>query len=112
MVQDGLLILSTPLRTAPLARVGLTRRFDEAVGHRRRYSRNRIVATLMHAGFNVDHWIETEGIVRDALLVLPRARPLVRHIRGEALTRVVTAVDDFTGRRFGFSKVILFSRRK
>jgi len=109
---DGLLIVSTPLRTAPLARFGLTERFDESVGHLRRYSRNRVVSTLMRTGFNVDSWIETEGIIRNGLLVNRRLRSLARYLRGRGLTRVVTAIDDLAGRYFGYSRIIVFSRKK
>ena len=112
MVEDGLLILSTPLQTGPLTKLGMSKRFDQSVGHRRRYSRNRIVGTLMRCGFNVDSWIETEGIVRNALLVNRRSRSLARYLRGALLTRILTAIDDAAGRLFGFSKIIVISRKK
>ncbi len=109
---EGLLIVSTPLKTAPLTRLGMTRRFDSSVGHLRRYGKEQIVSIIMQAGYIVDHCVKTEGIVRNALFIFPWLNSLVRLIRGGFAARVVTAIDDASGKLFGYSDVIVFARKK
>jgi SAM-dependent methyltransferase len=109
---EGLLIVSTPLKTAPLTRLGMTSGFDSSVGHLRRYGRNQIVSKIIHAGYTVDHCVETEGIVRNALFIFPWLNSLVRLIRRGFAARMITAIDDALGKLLGYSDVIIFARKK
>jgi|GEM_PF-1556238 len=107
----GLLVLSTPLITAPLTKLGLTDRFDRSAGHLRRYGREQIIQKVTGAGFTVDRVTLAEGIVRNSLFVFEGFHFLKRLIRGSALTRAVTSIDDLSGRLFGFSDVIITARK-
>lgn len=108
---NGLLILSTPLRTAPLQKLGLTSSFDKRVGHLRRYSKDEIVSKIENSGFKVEKLIETEGIVRNSLYVLPLLGFLIRFIKG-VITNIVTKIDDISGEIFGYSDLIIIARKK
>lgn len=108
----GLFVLSSPLATAPLARMGAAARFDAAAGHLRRYESEQLVSKVRQAGFAVDRVVETEGIVRNSLFVFPRLSFLPRMIRGRILSRIVTVLDDISGALLGFSDVIVLAGKK
>jgi len=107
----GLMVLSTPLATAPLSRLGLTDGFDRSVGHLRRYTKEQIVKKVSSAGFIVDQVVLTEGFVRNSLFVFPVMSFLKRLIKGSVLAQTVTYMDDLSGRLFGYSDVIVTARK-
>lgn len=109
--ENGLLILSTPLKTAPLHKLGITSSFDKRVGHLRRYTKDEIVIKVSNSGFKVEKLIETEGIVRNSLYVLPLLGFLIRFIKG-VITDIVTKIDDISGKFFGYSDLIVIARKK
>lgn len=109
--KNGLLILSTPLKTAPLNKLRLVTSFDKRVGHLRRYDRDEITTIITNSGFKVEKLIETEGIVRNSLYVFPLLGLVVRFIRG-VITDIVTKIDDISGEFFGYSDLIVVARKK
>jgi len=108
----GLLILSAPLSTVPLARFGLTGGFDSTVGHLRRYGRDQLIGKIENSGFGVEQTTATEGIVRNSLFVFKPLHVLIRCIRGRFLTRMITAIDDVSGRLLGCSDLIIVARKR
>ena len=109
--KGGVLILSTPLRSAPLAKLGLVSKFDEKVGHFRRYDKNEIFAKLDASGFVIKSYIETEGIVRNSLFVFPRLGFIVKLLKSY-LSDCFTVIDDLSGKLFGYSDGIVVAVKK
>lgn len=104
--KGGILILSVPLRDAPLAKLGLITKFDKKVGHLRRYDKDEILNKLEMAGFVVKSHIETEGIIRNSLFVFPKLGFVVRLLKGY-LSDYFTVIDDLFGKLFGYSDEIV-----
>lgn len=111
LIHNGLIILSTPLSSAPLAKLGLVKAFDEKVGHLRRYDRTKFIALLNANDFSVEKVIETEGVFRNSLFVFPLLGFVIRFIRGP-LVRIFTLIDDAIGKIFGSSDLILIATKK
>ncbi len=109
--ESGLLIISAPLSTAPLTRLGLTNEFDSTVGHLRRYREDQLIRKIENAGFGVERVTTTEGILRNSLFVFKPLHVLVRCVRGRFITRLITAVDDLAGMLLGCSDIIIVARK-
>ena len=109
--KGGIMILSTPLRNAPLVKLGFVSKFDEEVGHLRRYDKNEIIIKLEKAGFAVKSYIETEGIIRNSLFVFPMLGFIVKFLRSY-LSDCFTVIDDLSGKLFGYSDAIIVARKK
>lgn len=109
--KDGLLIISTPLITAPLYRLGLAGKFDIQVGHLRRYSKDEILTLIRQSGFVIEKDIETEGLIRNSLYTFQKFNFLVRFIKF-FLVQVITKIDDIFGKFFGYSDIIILARKK
>lgn len=107
----GILILSTPLSSAPLVRMGLAKKFDHFVGHLRRYGVTEITNKIKNAKFKVERTVFTEGILRNSLFVLPPLNKFIRYIKS-ILVYLITALDDLSGRLFGYSDIIVFARKR
>lgn len=108
---NGLIILSSPLNTAPLARLGLAKSFDNKVGHLRRYSKSKLITLLNSNGLNVENVIKTEGVFRNSLFVFPILGFLIKLIRGP-FVKLFTVIDDIVGGIFGFSDLIVIATKR
>lgn len=111
LVPNGLLVLSTPLKSAPLMRIGLTRKFDRNVGHIRRYSESEIKVQIENVGFSITKVVKTEGIIRNSLYILSPFGFIIKFIKGY-ITDIVTFLDDISGQLFGYSDIIILARKK
>lgn len=111
LARNGLIILSTPLDSAPLAKLGLVTSFDEKVGHLRRYSKTKFISLLSSNDLRIEKIIETEGVLRNSLFVFPALGFMVRFIRGP-LVRIFTLIDDVIGKILGFSDLVLIATKK
>ena len=109
--KDGVLILSTPLRDAPLVKLGLISKFDKEVGHLRRYDKSEIFTKLKMAGFVVKSHIEIEGVIRNGLFVFPRLRFIVKFLKSY-LSDCFTVIDDLFGKVFGYSDLIVVAEKR
>lgn len=109
--KGGMLILSAPLRNAPLAKLGLVSKFDKEVGHLRRYDKNEILTKLELTGFAVKSYIETEGIIRNSLFVFPKLGFIVKFLKNY-LSDCFTIIDDLCGNVFGCSDGIVVATKK
>lgn len=111
LINNGLLVLSTPLDSAPLAKLGLAKIFDKQVGHLRRYNKVQLVSLLESNKFHVEKIVEAEGIIRNSLFVIPILGYIIKFIRGP-LVKVITSIDDITGKLLGFSDLIVVATKK
>ena len=108
LVNNGYVIFSTPLNSAPLVKLGITKTFDNQVGHLRRYDKNNFIYLLNSNKLYVEKVIETEGIIRNSLFVFPILGFIVKFIRGP-LVRGLTLIDDIFGALLGFSDLIVIA---
>lgn len=109
--EDGVLILSAPLRNAPLARLGLVSKFDKDVGHLRRYEKDDIFTKLERSDFVVEKYIETEGILRNSLFVFPKLGFIIKFLKSY-LSDCFTLIDDLAGKGFGYSDGVVVARKR
>jgi len=107
---NGLIILSTPSNTAPLHRLGVTKKFDKDVGHLRRYSLEEIARLVKKSGFKIIETKKTEGILRNFLFINPVAGKLIRFIK-YFISDIVTVADNSTVPLFGYSNIIIVARK-
>lgn len=77
----GQLVLTTPSRELWLYRLGYYRRFDQAVGHLRRYTVAEVVSLATQTGFEVECQRAVEGPLRNILFTSPLGI-LIKGIRG------------------------------
>lgn len=108
--KNGLLILSTPSKNAPLHRLGYTKKFDKKVGHLRRYSTEDLFKIVNKAGFQIIEVHKKEGVLRNFLFLNNFAGQLIRIIK-HGLSDVITFMDNFLCRKFGESDIIVISRK-
>ena len=78
MKNDGIVIISVPLSTAPLFKLGVLHTFDKRVGHLRRYQPTEFVNLFATAGFKVVKSGVTEGIIRSFMFTNNYAEKLIR----------------------------------
>lgn len=108
--QNGLLFLSTPLKSAPLNKLGLTKKFDKEVGHLRRYDKQELINMLRDEKFEIINIKMNEGIVRNTLFVNPYAGKSVRYIKF-FLSDLVTALDKLSQSFFGYSNIFIICKK-
>lgn len=107
---NGLLIVSTPLISAPLYKWGYLDEFETEVGHLRRYSRSKLTKMLKTNGFEIEEVILTEGLLRNILYTNKNFGWLVRFIRWP-LTYIVNFVDSILISLFGASNIYIVARK-
>lgn len=78
---NGKVILSVPLKEAPLYVLGLLKKFDKNVGHVRRYSKFEIQKLIEKCDFKIVHFLYCEGILRNSLFTNKYLSKLIRYIR-------------------------------
>ncbi len=108
---NGIAIISTPSRNAPLYRLGLANGFDKRVGHLRRYSLENLIELSKQCGFKVVTDYKQEGIIRNSLFILPYFGELIRLIKFQ-LVDVVTYIDNISLKLFGESQLFIVLKKK
>lgn len=108
----GIVIFSTPSKNAPLYKLGLAKKFDEKVGHLRRYFLKELKTLVRKTGFVVLETIKTEGILRNFLFLNPIAGKLVRVLNKIGfLSDITTFVDRLTISLFGESNIFIVAQK-
>jgi 2-polyprenyl-3-methyl-5-hydroxy-6-metoxy-1,4-benzoquinol methylase len=107
---NGSLILSIPLSSAPLNKIGLLNNFDNTVGHLRRYSVDEIVSLLKNNKFQIEKIVKSEGVLRNILFTQTGFGWLVKILK-YPISSVFTAIDNLFGKLFGYSNVIIVCRK-
>lgn len=108
--KNGILILTTPSKHAPLYRLGYAKGFDKRVGHLRRYAIQDLSKKCEANGFKIIETHRIEGILRNFLFLNPYAGKFVRLIKF-FLSDLVTFIDNLTIPIFGESNIILVARK-
>jgi SAM-dependent methyltransferase len=108
---DGLAIITTPLKEAPLKRWGLLEDFDRRVGHVRRYTQVEIKKVIIDAGFTIINTKLTEGVVRNSLYTLPGLGWLVRFLKWP-LSALFHQLDTLSIHISGPSNIYLACKKK
>jgi len=107
---NGVLIITTPSKHAPLHRLGYAKGFDKRVGHLRRYTIDDLSKLCKNAGFRIIETHKIEGILRNFLYLNPYAGKFVRFIKF-LISDVVSFIDNLTIPIFGESNIIVVARK-
>jgi 2-polyprenyl-3-methyl-5-hydroxy-6-metoxy-1,4-benzoquinol methylase len=108
---NGILIITTPSKHAPLHRLGYAMGFDKRVGHLRRYTIDDLSVQCKNVGFKIIKTQKIEGILRNFLFLNPIAGKFVRFVK-YFISDIVTFVDTLTIPIFGESNIIIVAQRK
>lgn len=106
----GIAIISTPSKNAPLFRIGYARKFDEKVGHLRRYSMDELVSKCKEQGFMILEMRKAEGIIRNFLFINSVAGKFVRFIKF-FVSDLVTIIDNISIHVFGESNIFIVIKK-
>ncbi len=107
---NGKLILSTPSVNAPLYRLGLAKKFDNRVGHLRRYEWKSLQNIIQESGFVITKTLLTEGVVRNALYLFPVLGKFIKFIKGP-ISDLITYFDDVSAMLFGESDIFIIAQK-
>lgn len=109
--KNGILILSTPSKNAPLYKLGLLNKFDKEVGHLRRYYNEELISILNKAGFIIVENYKVEGLLRNFLFTNSIAGKSIKFIKGP-LSDFVTYIDQLFLSICGESNYIIVAKRE
>lgn len=107
---EGYLFLTTPLKSAPLTKLGLTNTFDYKVGHLRRYSEIDIVKKIKDSKLKIIHIQKNEGILRNFLYTNNYAGKTVRYFKF-FISDLITFLDNLSQKLFGYSNIFIISKK-
>lgn len=105
----GWLLLTTPNRDNWLTRFGYYRKFDQEVGHLRRYSVAEISNLLNAQGFSLQQVTTVEGPIR-SLLFTSKLGILIKMIKGP-LVPLFHKFDEMLGKIFGYSDIVILAQK-
>ncbi len=108
--KGGRVILSTPSNNAPLYKLGLLKKFDNRVGHLRRYDKNRLKKIFNENKLTIEDIIENEGIVRNLLFTIEPFGKILKLIKWK-LVDWVTIIDNLTVKIFSGSDFIVIAQK-
>jgi hypothetical protein len=103
-------LLTTPSKDAPLYRMGLLTKFDNEVGHLRRYTQYDVELLLKNSGFKIIKKSKTEGIFRNLLYTNKFLGQLIRVIRGPFVS-IFHFIDEISVKLFGESDLIFIAQK-
>lgn len=111
--KQGRLLISVPLSSAPLYKLGILKKFDEKVGHLRRYSTENIIKLIKQNSYSINEVVETEGIFRNFLFTNKIGTiPLKFANKFGLISNIFTVIDNVTGKLFGYSNVYILATKK
>ena len=111
LTKNGILILSTPLKGAPLFKLGLLDKFDKGVGHLRRYEQRTLSKMFKKIGFTEIEQLEVEGLFRNSLYTFPLLGKLIRLTKFPIFTRLFNTIDIVFLKFFGPSNIYYVLRK-
>lgn len=103
---NGIAVISTPSKNAPLFRLGLAVEFDRNVGHLRRYTLEELTSKCKKQGFKVLETKKTEGIIRNFLYLNPLAGKAIKFIK-YFLVDFILYIDWLSMKLFGESNIFV-----
>jgi len=107
----GYLFITTPSINAPLFKLGMLKKFDLAVGHKRRYNIEKLTALLQRGKFEIIFINKTEGILRNLLYTNRNLGFILKFIKGP-ISDLFTRVDNIFIYLFGESNYHILAKRK
>lgn len=110
--KNGIVIASSPSINAPLYKMSFLKKFDQKVGHLRRYSKDDFIHLFQNVGLEILEIKGTEGILRNFLFTNSFGGLLLRILNKKPLSRVISFIDDLTIPLFGESNIYLVARKK
>jgi SAM-dependent methyltransferase len=108
--RNGIVLITTPSKNAPLYRMGLLHKFDKSVGHLRRYNMDEIQRICRRNGLKVIYAEKTEGILRNFLYTNPIAGKSIKFIKF-FLSDIITWIDNKTIKIFGESNLYILAQK-
>ncbi|QQG41190.1 MAG: class I SAM-dependent methyltransferase [Candidatus Woesebacteria bacterium] len=108
----GVVIASSPSENAPLYRMGVLRKFEQKVGHLRRYSVKNFSRMFTASGFEILETKKTEGLLRNFLFTNFFGGFLLRILNKWPFSEIVTFLDDITVPIFGESNIYIVAKKK
>jgi ubiquinone biosynthesis O-methyltransferase len=108
--KDGILIISTPSKNAPMYRMGYAKEFDKRVGHLRRYTKDELVKKCIRAKFSIIETKRTEGLFRNFLFLNPYAGKMIRFIK-YPLSLIAIFIDQIFLSLFGESDIFVIVQK-
>lgn len=106
----GYLLLSTPLSDSIFVNTKRYKKFDEEVGHLRRYKTEQIISLIENTGFDIVNYRKTESILRNILFV-SKSGFLIKFIRGP-LVKIFHAIDSLLVLFTGANDIIILAKLK
>lgn len=106
----GLLIITTPSKSAPLYRLGLLSNFDKEVGHLRRYTLSDLSNLVKNSGFQILETGKHEGILRNFLFTNKYASKTLRFVRW-GVADVITMIDKASIQILGASNLSIVAKK-
>ena len=111
LLNDGFALITVPSLNAPLYKLGLVKKFDQRVGHLRRYSTKEILDKCQKANFKIIFFKKKESILRNFLFLNPLAGKIIKFIRGP-ISDFVSFIDDLLVPVFGESDLIILLKKE
>lgn len=108
--KNGLLVLTTPSKENCLFKSGYYQKFDQQVGHLRRYTKKSLTALFEKEKLNVIQLIEVEGPLRN-ILFTSKLGFVIKFIKGP-LVPIFHWFDRISGLMFGFSDLQIVARKR
>lgn len=106
MSDKSKLIITVPSSSSPLYKLGLLKKFDDEVGHLRRYSSYSLKKILHRTGFNIESEYYSEGIVRSLIFTNKIFGLLVRLTRFRLINNFLNTIDKLSLYFLGESQLI------
>ena len=107
---NGILVITTPSKNAPLYKMGLLDTFDKSVGHLRRYTIEGLINLVKSNEYEIIDFGKNEGILRNFLFTNSIASRVLRFIRWK-ISDLVTFIDNVTISLFGESDLWIVARK-
>lgn len=112
MSKQSYFILSVPSVNAPLYKLGLLNKFDNEVGHLRRYSMKGLRSMLSKAGFKVIKKYKTEGVLRSLFFTNKFFGVLIKLTRVKFINDLFTYIDQILLKVLPESQLIFVCKKK
>ena len=110
--KNGILIISSPSKNAPLYKWGWLNEFDKKVGHLRRYTSNDMRKLFEDKHFNILEEVKTEGLIRNFLFTNSFGGFLLKFLKRWPFSSAVTLLDNLTVKLFGESDIYMVIEKK
>jgi 2-polyprenyl-3-methyl-5-hydroxy-6-metoxy-1,4-benzoquinol methylase len=110
--KGGIVVASSPSINAPLYRIGVLKKFDDEVGHIRRYSVQNYVDLFRNSEFQIKEVSKTEGVLRNFLFTNSFGGFLLRILNKWPFSEIVTFVDNLLIPIFGESNIYIVAIKK